>query len=114
MLINQAQKLESGSLVYDILHREYRVIGYSFQYKDGQLYTISLQIKNTKDNSVLNSVGYEHLYTSLEELSDPELAFYQYILENKTALPLGFMPIEQLSAVAQIFIGGFWKGYYTK
>lgn len=110
MLIHQAQQLKNNSIVYDILHREYRIIGYSFQYSDGLLSNILFQLKNIKDSTVLNGIEYKYLYTCLDELSDPELAFYQYVLENKPSLPLDFMPIEQLDAVAKIFIGGFWKG----
>ena len=114
MLIHQAQQLKNGSIVYDVLQREYIVIGYSFQYKDGLLTNILLQIKNTKDSNILNGVEYKYLYTSLEELSDPELAFFDYLSQQKTALPLDFMLMEQVNAVAQIFINGFWKGYDTK
>ena len=110
MLIHQAEKLQTNNSVYDILHREYRIIGYRFKYTEGKLTNIFLEIKG--DFGIVSSVDSKYLYTSLDELSDPEKLFYKFTqTQKKNLLPLYSMPLDQLNEVLIFYTQGFYDGY---
>jgi hypothetical protein len=111
MLIQQAEKLRNNDIVYDILQREYRIIGYKFKYDDGKLSDMFFELQNSEGLRFPNT-NYRYLYTSLEELSDPELAFAEFVQIKKTSyLPIDLMQLEQLNDVFESCRYGFYKGY---
>lgn len=111
MLPQQAEKLTTTSLVYDILHREYAIIGYKYCFDDSKLKDIIFQLKNESISTI--DVSYKYLYTDLNDLSDAELEFYRFIKNHKLSLPIEIMPLDELNAILECFMYAYNKGYET-
>jgi hypothetical protein len=109
MLLKQAEKLTNNSVVYDILHREYNVIGYRCFFDDGKLSEVNFRLQNHNISTI--DVSYKYLYTDLNDLSDAELEFYRFIKNHKLSLPIEIMPHDQLNSILDCFLYGFNKGH---
>lgn len=110
MFIHQAQQLKNKDKVYDVLQRVYTIIGYSFAYGEGNISDITFKIQD-QHNFVHDNVNYKVLYTSLDELSDPQIAFYKLVRsQTQKQLPIEIMPLDQLDAISEYFIQGFYTG----
>lgn len=115
MLIHQAEKLSNNDIVYDVLQRKYAIIGYGVSYNDGKLDRVYFDIQNIENGLKSIKVDYQYLYTSLDELSDPDIEFYHFV-SNKThhILPVYLMPLDQLNSLLEYFNGGFMRGFQKR
>ena len=112
MQIKDAIRLREGSEVYDILYRRYIVKNYYLKYYDGKLVDVYLDIENDFGDRY-NNIEYKYLFYSVDEFSDPENAFAEWVKKNywSGTKNLFTMRHEQLHERLSCFIAGYYSGY---
>ena len=110
MHLNQASKIRQNTCLIDILQRKYWVKNYYFQFQSGQLDNVYLDLEDefgSRDNKVL----YKYLYYCVEEFSDAEKAFYDFVNSQSNRAYYSSLDHEQLDEYQKIFVSGFYSGF---
>lgn len=113
MNINQASKIRQDTCLIDILQRKYWVKNYYLQYQSGQLDNVYLDLED-QFGARENNVSYKYLYYCIDEFSDAEKSFYDFVSSQTNRSYYTSLDHEQLYMYLINFIGGFYAGFSYK